>query len=122
MVDLEIRVGDISAPLIALVDSGADRTQVPADLLITVGIDHTTLPIIGQGEGAGSRFDVRICEAEIWFEKWKVCDRFLVSPPGNSPYALTGRYDFFQRFSDFFDWSAMPPVFDIHPIDRKKKP
>lgn len=122
MIDLEIRVGGMSAPLVALVDSGADRTQVPADLLITVGIDHTTLPIVGHGEGAGSRFDVRICEAEIWFEKWKVCDRFLVSPPGNSPYALTGRYDFFQRFSVFFDWSTTPPVFDIRPLDRKKRP
>ena len=118
LVDLEDRVGPLRAPVVALVDSGADLTQVPANLLTSLGIDYAALPVVGSGMGAGSSFEIRRCEAELWFERWKICDRFLVSPAGNSPFAMTGRYDFFQRFTVFFDWSRRPPIFDLTPVSK----
>ena len=103
-------------PMLAIVDSGADRTSVPAEFLTGTPIDHATLPIIpGTNAGAGGIFEARLCDCEIWYEKWKVCDRFVVIEPGKMPMpiVLLGRDDFFRRFTVSFDWSKSPPVFDV---------
>lgn len=95
----------------AVVDSGADTTSVPAEFLEGTPIDVASLPIVGEGSGAGGKFPYRLCQTEIWWEKWKVCDRFLVldaGQMGDLPVVLLGREDFFKRFDVSFDWSRTP--------------
>lgn len=100
-----------------VVDSGADMTSVPAEFLEGTSVDYTTLPVVGQGSGAGGTFPFRLCQREIWWEKWKVCDQFIVLNPGQMgdlPTVLLGRADFFTRFDVRFEWSRKPiPYFHI---------
>jgi hypothetical protein len=94
------------------VDSGADVTTVPAEFLAGTPIDPTTLPPGGHSTGIGGKqVPMVISDAEIWWDKWKVCDRFFVLPTGAMgaiPFVLLGREDFFMRFNVSFEWSHKP--------------
>jgi hypothetical protein len=120
LIDVTLRLpGGGSVPLLAELDSGADITTVPAEYLADTGIDYDSLqPVPAPAMTAGGAVEMRVCPCQIWYEKWKVCDWFLVIAPGKmpDPMALLGRDDFFKRFTVYFDWSQSPPIFDIRRV------
>lgn len=101
----------------ALVDSGADTTIVPADLLPDPQ-DWGTLPpfpgLAGGGTGAGGGFDIRCfvgCSVE-----WRgivFATDIAVAEPGKSVPILLGRNDFFRTFAVQFQWHKKPPIFHV---------
>jgi hypothetical protein len=105
--------GTRSVPLPAIVDSGADRTVIPAALLVGSGIDFAALPSPSQSQGAGGGFETRPVDGKVRYRGWDVCEHFLVAEPGKLNYALLGRHDFFERFSVNFSWHRSPPEFFI---------
>jgi Aspartyl protease len=100
----------------ALLDSGADATIVPAEALIGAGIDYASLPVAGLNRGAGGNFEARIAPARVKFREWVICDQVLVAPAGALPAPLLGRMDFFKLFVVKFSWHRIPPTVDIDPV------
>jgi hypothetical protein len=119
LVEVEFRFpGDPRTPL-ALVDSGADRTMLPAEFL-PASVPYESLTVLGTGRGVGGEFEIRRCDHEVWFQKWKVCGVFIVIEPGKmpDPTVLLGRLDFMKRFTVSFDWHEERGTFDIKPIKK----
>ena len=99
----------------AIVDSGADRTIIPAEIVELAGIVFTDLPLTSeQGIGAGGGFETRTCKGKVKWRSWLICSEFLVAD--HLPFALLGREDFFKRFNVRFGWHRDPPTVDIDPV------
>jgi hypothetical protein len=122
LVTVELRVNGRVGRGLAVVDSGADRTMLPADLLVPAGVDFAKLPLAsGTHAGAGGNFEVRVGKGEIRFRQWLVCDEFLVAEPGKLGAVLLGRSDFFKLFTVRYSWHRNPPTMDIDPAVPKPK-
>lgn len=119
MLDAEFRFPGETRTYLALVDSGADITMIPAEFLPT-SIPYKSLKHPSIGKGVGGEFEFRICQAEVWFDRWKFADWFAVIEPGKTPelQALLGRLDFMRRFAVTFDWESDPGIFEVRRIKR----
>lgn len=116
-VTIRIKTSEGEAQGLALVDSGADRTIVPAELMEALGVPWASLSASSvTGLGAGGKFETRSCQGEVFFREWKFCDELLVAPAGSLPAPLLGRSDFFKHFLVKFTWHRDPPIMDIDPI------
>lgn len=102
----------------ALIDSGADCTVIPGEILEATAHTFDSLPPHpGTSVGAGGKFETRICQGgTVKWRKWTICDEFQVAAPGTLPWALLGRQDFFRLFVVRFQWHRNPPFTDIDPV------
>lgn len=100
----------------AIIDSGADSTVVPCEVLAGLGVDFEKLPAGESGKGAGGAFERRPMKATLKFRDWTICEEIAVAEPGRLPVVLLGRLDFFQRFVVRFMWHKVPPYVDVDPI------
>jgi hypothetical protein len=103
----------------AVLDSGADRTVVPLQIVEALGVEYDMLkmPIYGNGEpirgqGADGDFEIRTCRGKVRWRTTTICTEFWVA---NCGFVLLGRDDFFKKFDVVFDWSAPDPYVDIEP-------
>ena len=120
IVRIEAGTGAIEGP--ALVDSGADGTLVPADILVPLGIDFSKLKKGVGGIGVGGGLETRLCKGRILYGKTVICEpTFTVAEPGKLKSVLLGRSDFFTKFVTRFQWHKIPPAFDVDPVVPKKK-
>lgn len=104
--------------VMALIDSGADRTIIPAEVLEAIGIPYASLALgARQGAGVGGGFETRTCSTLIlkWRE-WEIAREIEVAEFRKLPLPLLGRGDFFRKFSIRFGWHRDPPTIDIDPI------
>jgi predicted aspartyl protease len=104
----------------AIVDSGADETIIPGDIIQALGVKFSDLPAAGSGTGAGGAFKQGLCKGVIRFRGQEVCTEFTVAEPGKLGAALLGRSDFFSKFVVRFQWHRNPPFMDIDPVVKKK--
>jgi hypothetical protein len=109
--------------MMALIDSGADRTILPGEVLAghpTIAFD--ALPELKDGGlGAGGAFKIRECKGILRWREWDICDRFQVAEPGKLEMPLLGREDFFKLFFVRFRWDRTPPIVDIDPPGKPSK-
>jgi hypothetical protein len=119
LLDVEFRFPGAPRTYLSLVDSGADVTIIPAELL-PPSIRYEDLTDPSEGKGVGCEFEFRMCEIEVWFQKWKFASEIAVIEPNKMPEpgALLGRLDFMKRFAVMFDWSKDPGMVDVRPIKR----
>lgn len=118
-----LEVDNLTQQMMAMVDSGADRTIIPAEVLDahpTVSFSDLS-PLPTGGVGAGGGFEIRECPGKITWRQWEICDGFQVAEPGKLKMALLGREDFFKRFIVRFVWDKNPPVLEINPPGKSKK-
>ena len=112
--EIVLRAGPIRRAMPALIDSGADRTVMPAELVSDI-LPFDDLMPVGRAGGLGS-VEIRLAEAELSFGGLRFTDFVLVAAPGTSlRYPVLGRGDFFRRFAVCFHWSHSPPTFSIEP-------
>jgi hypothetical protein len=111
---------------LALVDSGADMSIVPAESLATFGVDWNKLSSpIEESKGAGGKLRFRRFDAKLVWEGYSLSDHVALAEPKRLPGPLLGRNDFFVRFNVRFRWFKSPPELEIDPgvvvPSRKKK-
>jgi hypothetical protein len=102
----------------AIVDSGADDTTVPAEVLQAYKIGWSSLKPapIPTVHGVGGEVEQRICPASGRYGGRLFCKRVLVVR--ELKMSVVGRSDFFQVFSvDFGPWNEDPPAIEI---ERRK--
>lgn len=103
----------------AVVDSGADRTILPGEIVEAFGVGFSSLPLSGENSlGAGGAFETRTGSGEVRWREYVICEEFLVAAPGTLPFALLGREDFFKRFQVRFSWHHKPPSFQIDSVTK----
>jgi hypothetical protein len=101
---------------LGIIDSGADLTMIPAEMLIGSGIDFGKLPLQpGQNVGAGGSHPRR-CPGQIDYASMRICDEFVVAEEGTLPFAIFGREDFFTKFVVRFNWHKSPPEVHLDPV------
>jgi hypothetical protein len=108
---LEVRLwhGNRSVRLLALVDSGADKTLIDAQYLPLLGLDPataTTAPAVGAGGTDIDTFEFPGAPIEIQFENRRIpfAGLFIDFSAGADPMNLLGRSDFFsQHIIQFWD-------------------
>lgn len=115
LITITIELGNVNAQGLALVDSGADVTLVPPELLLPTGLDLKSLPAAGPGMGAGGD-DRWMCTGKLSWRGYEICDEFLICEMGKLPFALLGRDDFLRRFVARFSWHKDPPYVDLDPV------
>lgn len=99
---------------LALIDSGADMSIVPAEIASAAGVEFDTLPLGSTSIGAGGEFEVRKALAKLSSDGEVFVDgQLMVTPPGTLPGPLLGRADFFKTFGVEFEWSKEPPRFHV---------
>lgn len=104
----------------AIVDSGADETILPAELLPPT-VNYESLPVADrEGEGAGGPFEIRDCEGSIRWRRWKIASTFQIAEPEKLLIPLLGRQDFFARFRVTFDWTSSRPSMVLDPVRRRR--
>lgn len=104
---------------LALVDSGADRSAIPAELLEGSGITFDDLPVSDQkGHGLGGSVEVRTVQGQLLYEDVPFVDGAIeVIAPEALPGPVLGRADFMSVFRVAFDWRKDPPRMHIRPYD-----
>lgn len=108
---------DVSLSGPALIDSGADKTIIPYEILEAAGIPFDALSLTQDpGLGAGGQFEVRTCPGTLYWRKWEIASSVSVAEKGMLPFALLGRADFFEKFVVRFRWHSNPPTIDVDPI------
>jgi hypothetical protein len=120
VVDLEYRGKTVRS--MAIVDSGADVSLVPAELLETLGISFKDLREVLRGEGYRGSFEARQSDARLSWRGVTISESTMVVEPHTIPCVLLGRGDFFKRFVVTFDWSAKPPRMRVAPADSRLSP
>ena len=111
-VTIEEGGGSLKVP--ALVDSGADISLCPANLLAPLGVEFDTLDVAaGESRGAGGPFEHRRCSGKIWWREWELVGFDVSKADGFC--ILLGRDDFFKHFVVTFDWTTGKPWMDIEP-------
>lgn len=121
MLDIEIRVPVARAQMLGLVDSGADLTIVPGQVLEAIGVPWTSLKKAGDSVGAGGGFETRIAKGAVLWEGSRIREQLLVAQPGALPWPLIGRDDFFKKHVVRFSWHRQPPTIDIDPVASTKR-
>jgi hypothetical protein len=122
VVSIDVAASGVRVP--ALVDSGADNTLVPFELIRPLGIDFATLPPGPGGSGPGGSLDVRPCKGIMRWDAGNaiLMTEFLVAEPGKGPdTVLLGRADFFKLYVPRFHWHRDPPVFDLDPVTTGRR-
>ena len=123
-VNATVAVGKKSAIYRALVDSGADKSMVSADLIAALGAKWEKLTDPQPELGAGGIFETRFCPGQIYFGGVLITNGFRVAPATHvnglfiSVFIL-GRADFFQKFIPTFHWEESPPWFDLSLATKK---
>lgn len=105
--------------LVAIVDSGADHSMIPASVAQALGVEFASLPPGIVGVGASGQFETRIAPGRITFDGRLVRDSLPVAAPDTLPVVLLGREDFFRNHVIRFSWHREPPTFDVDPVSRK---
>lgn len=114
LVEVVLRAGRVRRRLTALVDSGADLSLIPAELLEDL-MPFESLARAGQAAGVGIA-EMRSADLTLTFGGTVFATRVLVVAPGTDlPFAVLGRDDFFRHFDVGFRWSQTPPTFSIEP-------
>lgn len=110
----ETPVGTAELLPFAMLDSGADTTLIPAEVMEALGVAWSTIPAAGQvGGGAGGQFETRVALGFVEWDGMRICNSLLVAAPGSLPGPLLGRADFFTKCSVRFNWHRVPPDFDV---------
>lgn len=121
IIEVSIELGGRSVTAAGLVDSGADTTFVPYEVLAPLGIIFESLPSDGSGGGyQKGRLEPRLLNATISWNGTVLMREFHVGPPGMagpmSQVVALGRRDFFRLYVVRFNWAKEPPVFDLDPV------
>ena len=99
---------------LALIDSSADGSVVPSEIVGVAGIEFGDLQPGPKGIGAGGEFEVRkVLGSLSWDGEVFLDDELMVTQPGTLRGPLLGRADFFKTFGAEFDWSKEPPRFHV---------
>jgi hypothetical protein len=95
----------LSAPVLALVDSGADVSMFHLDIAVRLGIDLSSCRT-SAAVGVGGRTTTDVCDVELEIEgqRFPAEERFATGSPATT--ALLGRHDVFERFRFCFDQRA----------------
>jgi hypothetical protein len=116
-----IEIASSRVTTLAILDSGADYTILPAEIF--AGVPGWTWATAGgtldKGNGAGGEFQTRLVPASVHWDKWVVCNEVRIAEPGKLKIALLGRADFFSNFVVRFLWYRNPPEIDIDPATRR---
>jgi hypothetical protein len=108
---------------LAIFDSGADDTTIPAEVARDLGHPFEDLPFVHKATGVGSSFDCHCLQGlTIGYHDWAVVGDVLVAEPGVLDVTLLGRADFFSHFSVQFCWYAKPPEYYVLPADGAAPP
>lgn len=105
----------------AVVDSGADSTMIPAEVVAALGVEWNKLPVGGSAGGAGGAFAMRPAAVTIKYGHWKFSGPIMIAEPKRLPVVLLGRNDFFQNFVARFHWFKAPPEFHLDPAANSGK-
>ena len=101
---------------LAIVDSGADFSIIPAEIFLAAGVDWDKLPApIETSHGAGGPLRYRWHDGNLIWEGHVIATRYAVGELGRVPLPLLGRDDFFRRFNVRFRWFKTPPEIEIDP-------
>jgi hypothetical protein len=103
---------------LAIVDSGADQTMVPAEAIEALGLSYGKLPAGSAAGGAGGPFESRPLHLSISWKTWEYSGEIRVAQPKRLPVILLGRSDFFQDFVVRFTWHKAPPEFNLDPVAK----
>lgn len=112
-ISLEIDGVTIETP--AVIDSGADSTIAPAELLEghpTLNYENLPLSPLG-GEGAGGDFELREVAGVVKWREWVITERVAFAEPDAIDLPLLGRSDFFSICAIAFAWHESPPTFEL---------
>ena len=116
---IRLKAGPNQEYATAMLDSGADESSIPANLLTVLGVKKSTLQPAGQMSGiANLPLPYFKAHVQMFWKNWKIADEIGVLP-AHTPILL-GRNDFFARFVVTFDWSHNPPIMDINPVAKKR--
>lgn len=109
--------GSASADFTALVDSGADMSLLPAELIEACGVGWDQLDVVKTpSRGVGGSLETRACNGSLSYKRWAFADGpLMVAEPGRVQMPLLGRGDFFAAFNVRFAWHRSPPTFDVDP-------
>lgn len=115
-VELEIPEGTFTGP--AVIDSGADMTLIPYEVIEPTQIPFDSLPLAPlPGMGAGGTFEVRELPGRLSWRQYEIASPTVhVAERGRLPFALLGRQDFFEKFTVRFSWHRQPPTVDVDPV------
>jgi hypothetical protein len=97
-----------------LVDSGADRTMVPASWVEACGVPYASLGQTMHGSGAGGQYEYKMATGELTYGRKPFCTQFQVAA-ANLPGPVLGRNDFFKKYVVRFAWHRNPPDFNVDP-------
>jgi hypothetical protein len=121
LVPIMITLGPRGTSGLALLDSGADTTIAPFEIVSPLGVDWSKLPKGSLGMGAGgTAFERRLCPATLSFNGLQVCADIEVAEPKKLAMVLLGR-DFFAKFMVTFNWRTTPPTFDLEVPNRAQR-
>lgn len=122
LITVSLVVVDKTFNFTALVDSGADCTILPAELVEAVGVPFSSLPKSpGSGVGAGGAFEIRVGRGDLIYDGVKFATQFSVAAPKCLASPLLGRSDFMRLFVVRFNWHKTPPEFHIDPAVAPKR-
>jgi hypothetical protein len=108
---------------LAIVDSGADFSIVPAEILEGAGLKWSKLPEpVQESRGAGGAMKYRRFAGKLVWEGYTVSTLYAVAAPKGVPLPILGRDDFFRLFNVRFRWYKTPPEIEIDPGVPDKKP
>lgn len=116
LVTVVLRLPAVTASFTALVDSGADMTILPAELVEAFKVPWSSIPGGGPGQGVGGGFEIRTLSGDLSYHGVTFATSFAVAEPGHLPRPLLGRGDFFQRFVLRFNWHKATPEFHADPV------
>lgn len=116
VIEVTLSIGDhFEHEVLAIVDSGADSTLVPGELVEAAGIPFASLEQ-AEALSAGGQMTTAKCLGSISYLNRTFCTEFACTEPGKRGNFLLGRADFFRSFVVRFLWHRDPPVFDIDPV------
>ena len=107
----------------ALVDSGADITVLPFEVLIPVGVKWDNLPPSPHGsQGLGGSVETRHINGTISHKGTTFYngDIPVLQPGSGISGPILGRADFFTTFGVVFEWHKDPPVFHVNSLEKRK--
>jgi hypothetical protein len=119
--DFGTRVVEIGCVL----DSGADRTIIPGQLIDEhhPSLDYGDLRLSPENAGGVTgALEIRDCPGSASYLGVTFCTSLLAAPPGvmNDDFPLLGRGDFFTKFVVKFNWNRNPPSFRVDEVKGKR--
>ena len=114
---VSVEVGGCVLRLEAIIDSGADATLIPIEVLKGCPVDWDALKLAGPAGGAGGAFETRFLTAEVKYREWLIAREVRIAGPGSKlKVMLLGRQDFFRHFTVNFRWDVAPPFVELEPV------